>query len=247
MLVTGTGSPTTLFAHGFAGSIAETRPFGSGVEGTRVFFHFSGHGTSPDPADGLGYAALETELRVVADAHGATRALGVSLGAGALLAAVAHEPSRFDRLVLVIPAAIDRPRTGRAVARVEAMADRAEAGDVDGLTRLLLAEQPAELRERRVVQVWAHQQAARMAGPALVSAMRVVPQLFPLADRAALAAVEVPVLVIGQEGDEAHPAELVGELVAALPHAEGHVFSPGGVVWTHRADLRRIITGFLND
>jgi hypothetical protein len=32
-LVTGGGEPVTVFAHGLAGSIPETRPFGSGVGG----------------------------------------------------------------------------------------------------------------------------------------------------------------------------------------------------------------------
>ncbi|HET7661061.1 MAG TPA: alpha/beta hydrolase, partial [Oryzihumus sp.] len=45
-LLTGSGGPTTVFGHGLAGSIETTRPFGSGVEGTRAFFHFRGHGAS---------------------------------------------------------------------------------------------------------------------------------------------------------------------------------------------------------
>jgi hypothetical protein len=47
VLVTGSGSPVTVFGHGLAGSIAETRPFGSGVRGTRAFLHFRGHGATP--------------------------------------------------------------------------------------------------------------------------------------------------------------------------------------------------------
>ena len=39
-LATGSGRPVTVFAHGLAGGIAETRPLGSGVHGRRVFFQF---------------------------------------------------------------------------------------------------------------------------------------------------------------------------------------------------------------
>src|SRR3954454_15874353 len=41
---TGSMVPTTVFAHGLAGSIADTRPLGSAVAGRKVFFHFRGHG-----------------------------------------------------------------------------------------------------------------------------------------------------------------------------------------------------------
>ena len=61
-VVTGNGPPVTVFAHGLAGSIPETRPFGSGVDGTRVFLHFRGHGASSAPVGTCTYAALADEL-----------------------------------------------------------------------------------------------------------------------------------------------------------------------------------------
>ena len=45
----GAGSPVTVFAHGLAAGIADTRPLGSAVAGTRVFFQFRGHGGSDAP------------------------------------------------------------------------------------------------------------------------------------------------------------------------------------------------------
>ena len=51
--MTGPGEPVTVFAHGLAGSIDETRPFGSGVRGSRVFLHFRGHGATSAPGDHL--------------------------------------------------------------------------------------------------------------------------------------------------------------------------------------------------
>src|SRR5262249_35126517 len=66
-VVTGSGPPTTVFAHGLAGSIAETRPLGSGVHGSRVFFHFRGHGRSAPSLSAWSYTALAAELRGIAD------------------------------------------------------------------------------------------------------------------------------------------------------------------------------------
>jgi 3-oxoadipate enol-lactonase len=111
-LVTGAGDPVTVFAHGLGQTIPETRPLGSKVAGTRVFFAFRGHGRSPAPDSPWGYAELARDLRAVADAHGATRAVGASLGAAALCRLLADSPDRFERLVFFLPAVLDEPRRG---------------------------------------------------------------------------------------------------------------------------------------
>ena len=247
VLLTGSGSPITLFAHGLASSIAETRPFGSGVRGTRVFFSFRGHGASAAPASPWTYTALEGEVLAVREAYDARRGVGISLGAGALLRAATSQPKSFDRLVLVLPAALDQPRSGRAVERVEVMASYAEKANVEGLAAELLAEQPEHVRGRRMVQIWAHQQAQRLVAPPLRAVMRDIPAMCPLQDRSVLKSVRCPVLVIGQENDEAHPSSVVHELIDALPDARGKIFGPGGVLWAHRAALRPLISEFLND
>ena len=66
VLTTGSGLPSTVFAHGLAGSIETTRPFGSGVAGSRTFFSFRGHGASAAPETDWTYAALAAELDAVA-------------------------------------------------------------------------------------------------------------------------------------------------------------------------------------
>lgn len=114
-ITTGSGLPATVFAHGITGSIESTRPFGSGVKGSRTFLHFRGYGASAAQETPLTYAALADELRAVADHVGATQALGVSMGAGALCALLARTPLGFERLVFVLPAALDRPRTDEAL------------------------------------------------------------------------------------------------------------------------------------
>jgi pimeloyl-ACP methyl ester carboxylesterase len=74
-----------------------------------------------------------------------------------------------------------------------------------------------------------------------------LPDQVALADRAALAEVTAPALVLGCRGDELHPVEVAEELAAVLPGATLHVYDRPGVLWTERADLRERIRGFLND
>jgi len=109
----GAPEPVTVFAHGLGGDIATTRPLGSGVPGRKVFFHFHGHVRPPVPPTVWSYADLAGDLAAVADHVGATRALGASLGAGALCALLARRPDRFARVVLYLPAALDQPRLDR--------------------------------------------------------------------------------------------------------------------------------------
>ncbi len=147
ILRAGSGEPVTVFAHGLASSIAQTRPFGSGVPGTRVYLHFRGHGATEAPPPETApwtYAALAAELRAVADQVGATQALGVSLGSHALLSLVAADPARFDRLAFVLPAAIDGPSPSSHGSQMAALVD---ARDVEGLARMLVEWQPPSVRD----------------------------------------------------------------------------------------------------
>src|SRR5215831_12569392 len=84
VVVLGEGGPVTVFAHGLGGSVAETRPLATRVEGTRVLFDFPGHGDSADLVRGWDYDLLADALLEVADRYGATQAVGLSMGAGAL-------------------------------------------------------------------------------------------------------------------------------------------------------------------
>lgn len=244
--VLGAGDPVTLFCHGLAGSIEETRPFASGVGGTRAFLHFRGHGASTAPEDEWTYPALAREAVAVADTVGARQALGVSMGAGALTALVAEQPDRFSRLALVMPAVLDRPRHAPALRRFEHLAQLVEERDVEALVAALLLEQPAELRDRPDVVVWTRRRARRLAGTPVGRALRALPSQTAVPDGSALRAVTADVLVLAGEDDEAHPVEVAEELAAALPHATLVVLPPGGLLWRHRARTREVLTSFLN-
>lgn len=244
----GSGEPVTVFAAGLGGTIPETRTLGSGVAGTRVFFDFRGHGASGVPADGdWSYAAVCRDLRTVADATGATRAVGMSMGAAAVLSVLAETPDRFARCVLFLPAILDTPRSDVATSRLGTVANRIEEGDLDAVVELLAAEVPRELRDAPGVAAYLRERAAQLSGPGVAGLLRALATTRPVADRTLLASVPAPCLVIGQEGDETHPAQIARELAAALPNARLHVFDSPGGLFVHRAALRGLVGSFLND
>lgn len=247
ILRTGSGEPVTVFAHGIAASIAQTRPFGSGVHGTRVYMHFRGHGASTAPEQASAqwtYAALAADLRTVADHTGATRALGVSMGAHSLLSLVASTPDRFERLAFVIPAALDAPSPSE---HGDEMAALVERRDIEGLARMLVGGQPAAVRDLPAVRVWARRHATEISGTALATALREVPAQVPLPDGVdALRAVLAPSLVIAQEGDDLHPVDVATRLAGILPNARLEVLPPGGILWRDRNRLRELVSGHFN-
>jgi pimeloyl-ACP methyl ester carboxylesterase len=244
-LVTGAGEPVTVFAHGLGCTVAETRPLGSGVGGTRVFFAFRGHGRSSTPPSGFGYAELARDLRAVADAHGATRAVATSMGAGALCRLLADTPDRFERLVFFLPAVLDGARAPRP--ELAALAEAVETGDRDALAAALRREIPAHLARTATAEAFVRERVEGMlAGGGIVAALHGVAGQPPLPGGAdVLAAVTAPALVLACEGDPVHPAAVGARLATLLPAAELHTYSEPGVLWRERADLRRRISGFL--
>ena len=240
-LVTGSGDPVTVAPHGLGASLAETRPLLSGVHGRRVFPAARGHaGDVPAP---FGYDDLGEDLLAVADEHGATRALGVSMGAGALLALLAQRPDRFERVVLFLPGAVDRPRTDDAVRRLAALADALEAGDAAAVERLVRDELSPDLQQAPYV---AARTAFLLASPGIAVAVRSLPDRTPVPDRAVLGGITAKVLLLAQEGDPLHPAQVARDLAAVLPNAQLVVFDQPGVMCRERPRLRSLVTGFLN-
>lgn len=242
----GTGEPVTVFAHGLGQSIATTRPFASGVPGRRVFFQFRGHGASVAPPGEWTYGDLAAELLAVADHAGASRAVGVSMGAGALCALLTEHPGRFERVVLALPAALDRARAPEELARSDAIADLIDCGDVTALADALAREQAASPDSAPAVAQWAVAQARWLLDtPAVARAFRQIPRRAPVGDAAALARVRVPVLVIAHEEDPVHPVGVARDIAATIPHARLAVLPSGGLLWAHRVTLRRLLTEFL--
>lgn len=245
VLTTGRGRPHTVLAHGLAGSIPTTRPYATAVPGARTFLHFRGHGRSTTPEGPWTYAGLAAELWAVADHVGATQALGISMGAGALCAGLATEPDRFERLVLVLPAAVDRPRDDAALDQFGRLAEHVDGGDREAVAAHLLGAEPPAVRAEPAVRQWAREQADRLVGTGVARALRTLPGLVPVPDRNLLSQVTAPVLLLAQEGDPVHPASVARDLAEVLPGAVLHVLPPGGIMWEHRSRVRELVGAFL--
>lgn len=240
----GTGEPVTIFAHGMGASIPSTRPYASGVDGTRVFFHFRSHGRSAPAFDGWDYDHTADEMLAVADAVGATRALGVSMGAGSILRILLRDPSRFERVVLVIPAVVDSPRNSEGLVRYASMAEASARGDVAAIRAQLECELPDVVRDSEAAQAWVDQQAEVFCRPGMAEALRDMPLAVPVDDVERLRTLDLPVLLLAQRGDPVHPVSSAERLAAYLPNARLEVFDENGLLWGHRARVREAIGQF---
>ncbi|GAA4915605.1 pimeloyl-ACP methyl ester carboxylesterase [Stackebrandtia albiflava] len=243
-LVRGTGTPVTVFAHGFGATAADSRPFGGAVGGTRVFYTALAHDGVDAP--GFGHPALAAQLREVADRYAADQAFGVSMGAGALCRLLSRTPDRFRRVVFLLPGVLDEVREPSAHDRLSRLDRLAAAGDHDGVARLLRDELPADVRDTATAREYARRHADTICLPS----MRHVPRLLastPAVESAAdLRGVTAEALVLGSRGDDAHPVAVAERLAAHLPRARLHVFDDPAVLWTGRRRLRELVGGFLS-
>ncbi|GAB2996122.1 alpha/beta fold hydrolase [Saccharothrix stipae] len=211
----GSGAPVTLVGHGLGATPGEARLPASGLPGTKVVVTLPSHGDAPDAPEGYwDYRRIAADLRDVARETGATRAIGVSLTAGALLALLAEEPDAFDRVVLLLPAVLDEPRR---------LLDREEAITAVG--------GPPDYQAQR-----------RQAFARLDGALTELPGRVAVADRAVLARVTAPVLVIGATDDPLHPEDVAKQVAAAFPGGRLELVPS----WTtHRGDVRGWLSDFL--
>jgi 3-oxoadipate enol-lactonase len=246
-LVTGSGEPVTVFAHGFGGDIARTRPLGSGVTGRRVFFHFRGHGRSSAPPGPWTFGDLAADLRTVADRAGASRALGVSMGAGALGRLLSETPERFERVVFYLPAPLDGVRPAAAVSRVERLMAAVQAGDEAAIEAAIESELPAEVRGSPAAASHLRQRVEQVRRHPLAPQLTTLWREPAVPDPAGLARFAGRALVLGCLGDEVHPVVWAERLAGLLPKAELHLYDDPAVIWHHRRDLRERIASFLND
>jgi pimeloyl-ACP methyl ester carboxylesterase len=223
--VDGAGDPVTVLAHGLTNSCRELSAFTPMVGGTKIRFCFRGHGHSSAPASGYRFADFASDLDAVARAYHATRVVGTSLGAGAILHLLEDDPDRFERLLLLLPAGLDVPFMHAE--GFLATAARLETMEKDDAIDAILSD-PAR------VQAYLRQPWLRDVDLALWSevnpqgvarAIREVVRDHPMRDRANLRRVRAPAMIICREGDWIHPAELGRVLADLLPNAELVVFA----------------------
>ena len=235
MTVTGSGLPVTVAAHGFGASVAETRPLLSGLPGTKVFYEARGHGSAPAPVQ-VGYDELADDL--AAAAPEATQALGVSLGAHTVLRLLCRRPDRYAKAVLFLPAALDQPPVRR-----EGLVEALAAGDRAAVLEWVRGELPPD---RDTTSYAEARTSYLLSSPGLLVLLRGLTEP-PVPDLERLGAIQTDVLVLAQEGDPVHPAQVGRDLAAALPRARLHVFDRPGVLWDHRAEFRSLVLGHLGE
>jgi pimeloyl-ACP methyl ester carboxylesterase len=236
----------TVFAHGLAGDIAGTRPLGSAVAGRRVFFQFRGHGRSDAPPGPWSFADLAADLRAVADRAGATRAVGISMGAGALCRLLADTPDRFDRIVLYLPAPLDGIRPPVAVARLERLLAAVETGEAALVAEAVEYELPKAIRNTPTGWGYLRQRVEQLLEHPLSPQLDTLWPEPAVPEPAKLAAFAGQALIIGCLGDDLHPAPVAEGLAELLPNAELELYDRPAVLWTNRRELRQRISEFLN-
>jgi pimeloyl-ACP methyl ester carboxylesterase len=237
----GCGRPVTLVAHGLGATEGEARLPASGLSGTRVVVTFGSHGDAADaPAAYWDYGVLADELRAVAEVVDARQAVGLSMGAGALIRLASEDPGRFDRLALLQPPALDGRRPAEAVRAMQRLSSAVLRDDRDALRRLVVDALPTcsgctgDYVERRVGALLR-----------LGDALRILAGRVPVCSAFALAAVPARVLVVSGVGDPMHPEAVATTTAAAFPDAELHVLGSSCPLLTHRTEIRTLLAAFL--
>jgi len=219
--VEGDGEPVTVFAHGLTNSCMELAAFTPMAPGTKVRFCFRGHSHSGTPEPGhYRFSDFADDLDAVAREYHATNAVGTSLGQGAITHLLARDPGRFDRIVFVMPAALDLELADHE--RFDRVADLLETLPVDEAIQRIVADSARVveyddkpwLRELDMF-LWQDLNAVGVA-----RSIREITRDVAMTDRELLRKVSAPTLILCQEGDEIHPVELGHLLADLMPNAE---------------------------
>ncbi len=248
----GHGEPHTLFGHGFAGAIRDTRPFGTGITGTKHFLHLPGHGGRPSPGPGWTYAQIAEVLAEALEATSATRALGVSMSAGGLLRllAIGHPAAgELEKVALVLPASFTgfpAEVAARNRDHLERLHALVAARDVEGVVDLMLSREPAEVAALPPARAWTRAKAENLIDTDMSDGLGLALEIAVEAESplAALKGFPGQVLVLTHEDDPAHPVEVAEDIAAAIPGSHLEVLPPGSILWRGRSEVRRILCEF---
>jgi 3-oxoadipate enol-lactonase len=243
--VDGEGEPVTVVAHGLTNNRNELAALTPFVPGTKVRFDFRGHGRSSAPGTGYAFADFARDLDAVARAYGATRAVGTSLGAGAIAHLLSHDPDRFERTVWLFPAGLDMPFPLKE--RYRKMAAELEGKSPEEALEAIVSDPgrvaeyvrtPWKLELDRLI--WDHDHPEGVA-----RAIRSVIEDWPVSDRDLLRRVRAPVLIVCLEGDEIHPVELGRILADLMPSSELLVYESDVALFEALPELVRRVAAFL--
>lgn len=249
LTVLGSGAPVTVFSHGLGGCGGDLRGLARWVAGTRVLLDLPGHGASRRPADSWTYPDLAAAVAEVITVTGATRAVGVSASAGALLNLLADQSRitwrrRLERVALLLPAALDNPRDGAGTHRLAELGAAIDRGEVTTVTELLLAGLPESVRTGHTAR--GARLHARAAAARLVTrpAPRPDPATVPVADPGTLPRLGAGALVITESGDPLHPLSVATAVADALG-SPLVVLDAGALLWTQRQRSGALLADFL--
>ena len=244
--VDGDGAPVTVVAHGLSNNRNELAAFTPLLPGTKVRFDFRGHGKSlTGPGARFRFEDFARDVDAVAQAYGATAAIGTSLGAGALGHLVCGVPDRFEGMVWLLPAGLDAPFSlkdryhelaGGLEGRTPAEALEAIMSSPDKAAERI--ETPWRWEIERVL--WEHDDF-----DALARAIHGVVDDWPIPDRELLRRVPIPTLIVGMAGDEIHPVELARLLAELLPNAELVILEGQHELFARIPELLARVSSFL--
>lgn len=103
-LEAGRGQPVTVIAPGGTFPAEQVQHHGDDLRGTRICFDWQASGWFEQVAGLRREADRDAgEVLAVSRAHSASRAIGLSRGARAVIGALADAPDLFERVVLVLP------------------------------------------------------------------------------------------------------------------------------------------------
>jgi pimeloyl-ACP methyl ester carboxylesterase len=153
--------------------------------------------------------------------------LGTSLGAGAVAHLVARVPDRFDKLIFLLPAGLDRPF--RYKERMLRTAQLIEGRSKEDAIEAVLSDpsRVAGYLDYPWLRDFDRQMLAELNPVGVPRAIREVIEDWPLADREDVRKVSAPTLLICREGDEIHPAEVGRILASIMPNSELVMFGSG--------------------
>ena len=223
--VVGEGSPVTVMGHGLTSTYRDFEIFAPFLPGTKVMFDFRGHGDSECPPPGS-YTTehFAQDLNAVAKEYEATCAAGVSLGSGAIMRILATEPDRFDKLIFLLPGRV--PVRQAVKDRLFHLAGLLETHTVEETADIVVAEEeaagafdqfPASKQFRRDALL-------RLNREGIPNAIRECIDDPPVTDPDLVRRCHAPTLVIAQDNDLLHDADIARELAGLLPNCELHVF-----------------------
>lgn len=245
----GAGRPV-LFQHGLCGDARQAaEAFPADPRFRRITLECRGHGASPASAAPR-LAQFANDLAALADRFAGPVVMGgISMGAALTLRLAVLRPEKVAALVLV------RPAWGVGLAGAN-LSPNAVVGDL--LARLspdMARAAFAALPLAETLRQTAPDNLASLMGffdrqPPDVTArlLSVLSRDDPGLDAAALAALRLPVLVCGCDGDAIHPLSLSQDLARLIPGAT-HVTLPPKATDkpAHLAALHRAITTFLTE